>query len=146
MGKKFQVIITGGEHAQIKEQLKRMMDCMSKPKLISNRLLLQKLGLADDTLTSKQVVEKLSHLPTEELQELIDSCEISEEELLQPSLCFDILKSNPFEYIGSESFYDDISDVRLKCMIKYEKNPMMKFKLQKELSTRNSWNGKHRKR
>lgn len=127
------------------EQIERMLVCVQGPKVINGKLFLQKLGSEEEHLTSDAVAEKLSSLTEDELQELMDSCTIDIPE--RPSLCFDMPESDPFEYIkfGPDSPYDGISDRQLKRMIKYEKNPMMKSKLQKELSTRNSWSGKHRK-
>ena len=94
---------------------------MPKVVIISGGKLLAKLNLSEEGLTPKIVCESLIDKPIEEVRQLFEDC-------IERIKCVD-------EYTGTECLYPthkEISD--LKRRIKYEKNPMAKANLQRELS------------
>lgn len=102
--------------------------------VISGGRLLKELNLPDDeTLTPQAVCSALAELTVEERQSLTDRCTLSKviEDIN------DLDNYNPYENCRTTD--------ELKRLIKYERNPMAKLQLQRELSCVNSYCGKHSK-
>lgn len=111
--------------------------------VIDGKRFLLILGLDEDTVKPETIAEALRRLSEEEMQELESCCVHVEDTLphLNPEI-FKSLKDN-VEYIPTKEYDPMYTETELRKMIKYERNPMRKAMLQKELSTMNMWNGKH---
>lgn len=104
------------------------------------------LGLEDTpNLSPETIAEALRRLDKEELDKLEVECLRFEDTLphLNPEIFMHLHDST--EFIPSKYKEPEYTESELRRMIKYEKNPMRKTMLQRELSTMNMWNGKHSK-
>lgn len=106
------------------------------------------LGLDEDTVTPMAIREALSKLNEAEIIAIRDECVIDIQDTLpaQPTLMPSIFDWRPQNmYVPVQEFESEYTETQLRRMIKYEKNPMRKQQLQKELSSLNMYGGKHRK-
>ena len=98
----------------------------SGPK-IDGRKLLKELGLLGKEFTEVEVCDTLANLGKDKVEELLNKCAIEDKTSL----------------VGYFPYEED--EISLKKRLKYARNPMEKAKIQRELSERNAWNGRHRK-
>ena len=111
--------------------------------LIDGNKFLAALGLSDN-ITAELIAAKLMSMSEEERIQLEDQCVIRVDD------CFPHFNPEVFrneELCIPQAREDEYphTEVELRRLIKYERNPMRKASLQAELSSMNSWNGKHRK-
>ena len=94
---------------------------------IDGRKLLKELGLLGKEFTEVEVCDTLASLGKDRVEELLNKCVMKDKASL----------------VGYLPYEED--EVSLKKRLKYARNPMGKAKIQRELSERNAWNGRHRK-
>ena len=94
---------------------------------IDGRKLLKELGLLGKEFTEVEVCNALVNLGKTNVEELLNKCVIDDNASI----------------VGYLPYEED--EVSLKKRLKYARNSMEKAKIQRELSERNAWNGRHRK-
>lgn len=109
--------------------------------VIDGNKFLARIGITGDRFTSEDIKNALMKIGKDELDGILVECSIGDDTCLHHRImtladCIEDSKSEGFLYS---------TEVDLKKQIKYERNPMRRAQLQRELSTMNSWKGKHRK-
>lgn len=102
------------------------------------------IGLGGKNFSSEDVLKALVEMGKDKVEAALNECclEVNNERL--PSLKQISDLNEDCSYFADYGRYPR-NEVELRRKIRYERNPMRKGQLQTELSTLNSWNGKHRK-
>ena len=116
--------------------------------VIDGNKFLARIGITGDGFTSEDIKNALMEIGKDELDGILVECSIGDDTCLHHRMMTlaDSIKDTKID--DSNSFSEGFlysTEVDLKKQIKYERNPMRRTQLQRELSTMNSWKGKHRK-
>ena len=111
--------------------------------IVDGKKFIAAIGLGGRNFSSEDVLKALVEMGKDKVEAALNECclEVNDERL--PSL-------KQISDLNEDcSYYVDYgrcprNEVELRREIRYERNPMRKRQLQTELSTLNSWNGKHR--
>ena len=102
---------------------------------MDGRKFLKEIGLLGKDFTEQDVCDALVLIGKDGVEQILNDCLVN-----VPGL---VPIENNYAFLGYE--YDVETEASLRRQLKYTKNPMEKARIQKELSTINSYNGKHRK-
>lgn len=108
------------------------------------KLLIDKIENNDNcNISTEKILITFDSLTEEEKTELLNKCTVEYTEHKLENSIFDI-ESNQKDYLDTIYPRFEQTPEELKKRIKYAKNPFEKRLLQKELSSINAFNGKHR--
>lgn len=117
---------------------------MMRTVVIDGKKMLSILHISEETVTPELIRDTLLSLSLEERIKLEEECVVHVDDIT-PHLSLEMLAVNDvFKFTNTDDRFE-YTEVELKRLIKYERNPMRKKELQRELSTMNMWNGKHRR-
>ena len=102
---------------------------------VDGRKFLKEIGLLRKDFTEQDVCNALSAIGKDGVEQILNDCLVKVPELVPIE--------NDYAFLGYECNFE--TEASLRRQLKYTKNPMEKARIQKELSTINSCNGKHRK-
>lgn len=102
---------------------------------VDGRKFLKEIGLLGKDFTEQDVCDALSAIGKDGVEQILNDCLVKVPELVPIE--------NDYAFLGYE--YDFETEASLRRQLKHAKNPMEKARIQKELSTINSFNGRHRK-
>ena len=102
---------------------------------VDGRKFLKEIGLLGKDFTEQTVCDALVLIGKDGVEQILNDCLVNVPELVPIE--------NDYAFLGYECNFK--TEASLRRQLKYAKNPMEKARIQKELSTINSCNGRHRK-
>lgn len=116
--------------------------------VIDGNKFLARIGITGDEFTAEDIKNALMKIGKDEVDVILVECSIGDDACLHHRMmtladCIEDIKKDESHSFSEGFLYS--TEVDLKKQIKYERNPMRRNQLQMELSTMNSWKGKHRK-
>lgn len=117
--------------------------------IVDGEKFLAKIGISGKGFTSEDIRDALMKLGKGEVEAILVECSVqTDRSFFHNDFSFADLMNTTVDsclFKPEECIENMYTEPQLKRLIKYERNPMRKKQLQRELSTMNSWNGKHRK-